>query len=468
MRERTGLGARCRRRGACGLLIVALTSLPALAEAATTGPPPAVTVRLSGGGAAATRLVAPTTATALRARLVTLDARFGALARRGPASCATPARADARSLRTRALRGARRADAASLRTRIRLISRALVGLGATVQRCAAAASSPSPAAPAPAVASAPAAPITATVPISLESVVNGEPLDLTEALGPLVLPPALTPLDLGALAGPACLAPGAICLGLDRALLDASLHDVVNRNVIELGLENLVSLNLGGLLNQVASLLGAGDLDVNVGVERAGDREIVLGLLGPLGELTGAADVPDVIVGRLQAVVPIVVPPPIPTPPAAAPAGPIGQAALGNRLLAAMNRARVSRRRARLTRSARLERPAQAQSARLSALGRLAHDGPAGVAFSTRLVAAGLSPAQTLGENLAMVPGCDPRGAQETVRRWLASPRHRANLLSSGFELAGTGAASSPGCIATIYTADFAGRARPPRAAARR
>jgi uncharacterized protein YkwD len=448
------------------VLIVALTWLAAPSDpgaAQTADPPAAVTVRLTGGGPAATRLAVATTATALRARLGRLDARFGALNRGLPASCATST-GGPRSLRVRAVRGARRSTAPALRARIRLISRALVGLGGAAQRCAAAASPPAPAAP-PTVASAPAAPVPASVPISLDHVVNGETLDLTAALGPLVLPPAVTPLELSALEGPACLAPGAICLGLDRGLLDASLHEAVNRNGVELGLENLLSLNLGGLLNQVASLLGAGALDTNLRVERVGDRELVLGLLGPLEELTGAPDVPDVIVGRLQVIVPPAAPRALAPPPPPAPAAPAGQPALRQGLLTAMNRARTARRRAPLRRFARLERPAQTHSARLSALGRLAHDGPGGVPFFTRLLAAGLSPAQTLGENLAMVPGCNPGGAGEAVRRWLVSPRHRANLLSPRFALAGTGAASSPGCITTIYTADFAG---PARAAARR
>jgi hypothetical protein len=87
----------------------------------------------------------------------------------------------------------------------------------------------------------------------------------------------------------------------------------------------------------------------------------------------------------------------------------------------AMNRTRAARRLPPLRRSPPLARPAQAHSSRLSGLGYLAHQGAGGAPFYTRLVAAGVSPLQPMGENLAMVPGCDPEGVREAVRLWLAS-----------------------------------------------
>jgi uncharacterized protein YkwD len=358
------------------------------------------------------------------------------------------------AMRRRALRGADRAGTRSFAGRIRLISRALVDLGRSTEVCAGPAA---PAAPVGEVASAPpAAPI--AVSIALASVVSGEALDLQGALGRLVLPAEVAPLDTSALEGPACRSPGAICLALDRGVLDAALRELVDREQLRLALKNLGSLNLGGLLTQLAALLGGGDLTPLVSVQRVGDRQLRLLTVGALAELRGLTDVPDVIVGTVQ-VVPHAGPPPPPPPPAAAPAGSVAQPALVQGLIEAMNRTRAARRLPPLRRSAPLVRPAQAQSSRLSGLGYLSHQGAGGAPFSTRLVAAGLSPLQPMGENLAMVPGCHPDGAREAVRLWLASPPHRANLLSRRFRLTGTGAASSPGCITTVYTADFAGRA---------
>jgi uncharacterized protein YkwD len=492
---------RTEGRRAWIALIVLIASLAALAGVARPAPAAAAAVPASA-------TASPGVGTsALRGQLRTLDARYRSLDRRLARSCAAAAaaRAAARPLRERALRGASRATVRALRARIRLASAALVALGDGVRACAAPVASPVTTAPPPPPAPAPPAPeppapAPVTVSITLDRVVRGVPIDLAPALGPLVLPQWVTAVDLAALTGPACLAPGSICIGLDRSLMDRSLRALLDRNLLQVTLGNLTSLNVPGLLAQITSLLGAGDLATLVSVSRADDRGIILSLLGPLTALAAVADVPPVIVGRLQVVPvpppppppppvsppppvvaapPVVTAPPVPPPPPAAPAPPsrprpapraapipppaalpAGQAApsaLQQELLAAMNRARAARGIPPLRRSAQLEAPARAHSTSLSSLGRLAHDGPGGVPFSARLLAAGMSPTQSLGENLALVSGCDLAGARGVVQDWLGSAAHGSNLLSPRFSLAGVGAVTSPGCVATVYTVDFAG-----------
>ena len=47
-----------------------------------------------------------------------------------------------------------------------------------------------------------------------------------------------------------------------------------------------------------------------------------------------------------------------------------------------------------------------------------------------------------------MVPGCGTDVAARTVRMWLKSPGHRANLLNPAFRWVGAGAASDADCSA--------------------
>ena len=124
-------------------------------------------------------------------------------------------------------------------------------------------------------------------------------------------------------------------------------------------------------------------------------------------------------------------------------------------LLTEMNRARAQRGRAPLRSIATLQRPARAQSRYLESTGILDHDGSDGSPFWARLLAAGFPRGRTLGENLALVPGCNADAAHRTVQLWLDSPGHRANLLNPRFHWVGAGAASAEDCSATVLTADY-------------
>ncbi len=124
-------------------------------------------------------------------------------------------------------------------------------------------------------------------------------------------------------------------------------------------------------------------------------------------------------------------------------------------LLREMNRARAERGRRPLRMIATLRRPARAHSRYLVRTGGFDHDGRGGAPFWKRLFAAGFPRNRTVGENLAMVWGCGSDAARQTVRMWLDSPPHRANLLNPRFRWVGTGSASAAGCSSTILTADY-------------
>lgn len=124
-------------------------------------------------------------------------------------------------------------------------------------------------------------------------------------------------------------------------------------------------------------------------------------------------------------------------------------------LVVAMNRVRTAQGRVPLRVVATLARPARGQSRYLVSARLLDHDSPDGSPFWTRLVAAGFPRNHMMAENLALVSGCGPDAAGRTVRMWMNSPAHRANLLNPRMRWVGAGAASSKGCGTTVLTADF-------------
>jgi uncharacterized protein YkwD len=136
-------------------------------------------------------------------------------------------------------------------------------------------------------------------------------------------------------------------------------------------------------------------------------------------------------------------------------AAPSATAAVERALIKEMNLARARNGLPGLRARATLTRPARSHSAYLLARGILEHEGPGGAPFWARLVKAGYPRASTLGENLAMAPGCGVRAAREAVRMWLDSPGHRANLLHPEFRFTGAGVASADDCSSTVLTADY-------------
>ena len=137
-------------------------------------------------------------------------------------------------------------------------------------------------------------------------------------------------------------------------------------------------------------------------------------------------------------------------------------------LLRQINGFRASHGLTRLRVSQALTTAANGHSAQMARLGYFSHSSANGVSFSRRI--AQVYPARgfrswSVGEHL--VCGGPDIGAVRAFRLWLASPPHRANLLSPRWREIGLGAihsTSAPGVYgrrpATIVTADFGARSR--------
>jgi len=129
-----------------------------------------------------------------------------------------------------------------------------------------------------------------------------------------------------------------------------------------------------------------------------------------------------------------------------------GVAAGSPPLLAAINEARAAHGLAPLRLDRRLQRAAHAHSSDMVRRNYFAH-GP----FIRRLARFGVR--GRVGENLAWGVGSGA-DARHVVQRWLASPRHRANLLQHGFRRVGLGLRVGTFAgygNAVVITADFAG-----------
>jgi hypothetical protein len=142
----------------------------------------------------------------------------------------------------------------------------------------------------------------AVVPLTLAALVNGQDIDLSGVLGEFQLPAQLGTLELARLDDRVCRGVAVICLGLDRTLLNEQLKDLVNRNQLTLTLRNLTSGTLEGVLTQLTTLLDKGDLTQLISVQRVDDRTLRLAPAGPLSQISGLPDIPDIEIGRLQVV----------------------------------------------------------------------------------------------------------------------------------------------------------------------
>ena len=122
----------------------------------------------------------------------------------------------------------------------------------------------------------------------------------------------------------------------------------------------------------------------------------------------------------------------------------------------------------RLRVSGRLSEAANAHSVQMARLGYFSHDGANGVSYSRRIARYYPGPGYrswSAGENLLW---SSPNvGAARAIAMWLASPGHRAILLSSRWRelgLAAVHSTSAPGVYdgspVTIVTAGFGSRSR--------
>ncbi len=114
------------------------------------------------------------------------------------------------------------------------------------------------------------------------------------------------------------------------------------------------------------------------------------------------------------------------------------------RIVRAMNKARARHHLPRLHSNVALARAANAHSGAMARTGQISHG-----AFEQRLRR--YVRARTIGENLAWARRCS---SAQIVRMWLASPPHRAIMLSRSFRRVGVG--RSTGRNLCLVTADFA------------
>jgi uncharacterized protein YkwD len=143
------------------------------------------------------------------------------------------------------------------------------------------------------------------------------------------------------------------------------------------------------------------------------------------------------------------------------PAGPDGAAAT----LCLLNAERAAHDLAQLAPAAQLEAAAREHATAMVAGGFFAHESPDGRTLLDRLRAAGWLHGAgdwTAGEDIAWGSGelGTPAGV---VAAWMASPGHRANILTPGFDEVGVGIAAGapvPGVagVTATYVADFGAR----------
>ena len=88
-------------------------------------------------------------------------------------------------------------------------------------------------------------------------------------------------------------------------------------------------------------------------------------------------------------------------------------------------------------------RMARTHSESMSREGYFAHVTPAGLRLRDRARAAGILQFAALGENIAYNQGFDDPGAF-AVEKWMESPHHRANILSSEFRAMAIGSFVGP------------------------
>jgi uncharacterized protein YkwD len=141
---------------------------------------------------------------------------------------------------------------------------------------------------------------------------------------------------------------------------------------------------------------------------------------------------------------------------------------LQSAILAQVNAVRAGRGLARLRLARGLSAAAGRHSAQMTRLGFFSHSSANGGSFSQRIVrfypARGFR-AWSVGENLLWA--APDVGARRAVAMWMASPPHRANLLSPRWREIGIAAvhsSSAPGVYGgrpvTVVTADFGARTR--------
>lgn len=126
------------------------------------------------------------------------------------------------------------------------------------------------------------------------------------------------------------------------------------------------------------------------------------------------------------------------------------------RLFEAINAQRAQAGIPALVSNATLMQAARSRSQDMVTNNYFAHVGPRGQSWYTALAAVGWSMSGG-GENLAKVAGDEHASVADAIQRLMASPTHRANIVSQNFRLVGIGAVVDAAGV-TIFTTIFTDR----------
>ena len=231
-------------------------------------------------------------------RVAKLNGQFVSLSkrvRRCPAAAADLRAATAQ--RAKANRGASRANVAKLKAKRRTLSSAVVRLSRAAKRCAVTPGGGSLTRVISPGAGGAGGPSTFSADLRLPDVIGGSILDLRRVLSSGIRPSDLIVVDVGDLTSAECRPSSVVCVGVDAAALGRAIDSLLGAN-LELG--DLLDIDIGLLRSQIDDLLAVGDLGSLLSVVPVGDGLFQLVPQGPLAELAGLADVPNVVIGALR------------------------------------------------------------------------------------------------------------------------------------------------------------------------
>jgi hypothetical protein len=215
--------------------------------------------------------VAPAKVTQLQ-KLSRLDGQFISLARRvRPCAGSAAQIKSAGTMRTAALKRARKSSVRVLRTKNVRMSRAVLRLARFAGTC----DRPGGTAP---VILRPDSPGGTSASLTLPELLGSPRLDTASLLDGGVLPDTIAAVPLDELLSSPCVTQGSACVGIELDALAASLTKLAGDNP-------LLAPIVTPLLNRVLAAVGAKDLNSLIRVRRIGDTVIQLVPVGPLARL---------------------------------------------------------------------------------------------------------------------------------------------------------------------------------------
>ncbi len=231
-------------------------------------------------------------------RVAKLNGQFVSLSKRVkrcPAAAADLRAATAQ--RAKANKGASRASVAKLKAKRRTLSSAVVRLSRAAKRCAVTAGAGSLTRVITPGAGGAGSPATFSAEVRLPDLIGGTTLDLRRALLSGITPSDLVVVDIGDLTSAQCRPSSVVCVGVNTAALGEAVDSLLG---INLDLGDLLHIDIGVLERQIDDLLAIGDLDSLLSVVPVGGGLFQLVPQGPLAQLAGLADVPNVVIGALR------------------------------------------------------------------------------------------------------------------------------------------------------------------------